>query len=171
MKMIFWFIVSSTLLLLICIVLLAFGNPQWNKYIYLFQADYYPKSRQMYKINNKDLVSEYAIPPKTNYTGVWSDWEANGKLMRSITYRNGTPHGLSLVYHRFHDSLLIRGYSYKGKTHGPLKIYDESGNIAYSGVYVKGEKVACSRSRKHPHPNTLPQEFVDDLLLVFEANE
>ncbi len=57
-------------------LLLQFGNPQWHKYVYLFQS----------------LSGDPDGRMPSNYTGVWRSWRADGWKMEE-TYCNGVREG------------------------------------------------------------------------------
>lgn len=63
--------------------LLAFGNPQWNKYVYLFQAY---------------LFSSLPSRPH-NYSGQWIGWFGDGNVWKIGSFHNGKPHGEHIKYH------------------------------------------------------------------------
>jgi len=55
---------------------LAFGNCQWNRWIYVFQAYYYPKYENGF------------ISPSKKYKGSWNDWYKNGQQKSAEIYDN-----------------------------------------------------------------------------------
>lgn len=66
---------------------LSFGNPQINKYVYMFQAYVFPKHEGGW------------IEPELNYKGTWKYWSASGHLKtveekyfysNSLPYQNNT---------------------------------------------------------------------------------
>ena len=69
-------------------LILQFGNPQWNRYVYMYQAYVYPK----YEFHQpqdvmKGLVTHDEIPE--DYSGEWKDYYANGKLRQCHTVQEG----------------------------------------------------------------------------------
>lgn len=65
-------------------VVFTWGNPQWSKYIYIWQAYYFPA--------DGSLISEHGMffPPK-NYTGEYTVWYDNGQMGGSGMVTNGVP--------------------------------------------------------------------------------
>ena len=62
---------------------LRYGNPQWNKYIYLFQVFVYPKK----------------IEQIQNYSGIWRTWYPNGVKKSEEIVQNGYGHGTIKEWH------------------------------------------------------------------------
>ena len=67
--------------LLLTLLVLRLGNPQWHKYVYIFQTYVWPK-HHMGKID-----------PPSNFTGVWTRWHRNGMKQYEGTYRDGKRDG------------------------------------------------------------------------------
>jgi len=59
-----------------CLSLLSFGNPQWNKYFYMWQCYIYP--------NHEDSSWE-----TSEYTGIWKSWTDKGELWLEQEMTNG----------------------------------------------------------------------------------
>jgi hypothetical protein len=102
--------------------ILRFGNPQWNKYIFLYQ---------------RRLSWEGPRPPK-GYTGVWKKWiQGSGHLSSLTEYRNGAKHGKRLAW-RSHGRRASEGTYVNGVRHGPWKQWDRDGTLSASGEYRDG---------------------------------
>jgi hypothetical protein len=65
------------------VALLRFGNPQWHKYVFMFQAYVSPGE-------DPDVPEDF--------TGTWRTWYKNGGAMNEIQFRDGAQHGLERVY-------------------------------------------------------------------------
>lgn len=59
---------------------LRYGNPQWQRLIYIWQAYVSP-----------GYVGD--IPPPADFTGVWKTWYRNGRLRSRVAFRDGVLHG------------------------------------------------------------------------------
>ena len=71
-------------------VLLTFGNTQWCKWVYIWQAYVYPE-------HEGGLI----LPPTdSNYTGQWECWHSNGRKWFSLSARNGKHHGWTREWDR-----------------------------------------------------------------------
>lgn len=64
---------STLFFMLMLFVFISYSNPQRHKYIFMWQAYYYPA--------DGSLVSEFGTwDPPTDYTGTWRIWYDNGVL-------------------------------------------------------------------------------------------
>jgi len=69
-------IALTLVLALTTLGILRFGNPQWHKYVYIFQAHYFPK----YK-------NGMIFPQNKN--GIWNVWDNKGYLRLKFYVKNG----------------------------------------------------------------------------------
>lgn len=149
----FWLGVAGLLALsavcLLCI--LRFGNPQWSRYIYIFQAYVWPE--------NPNFANR--IP--AGYTGRAFAWYRNGRVHIERTFKDGELNGR---YAGWYDDgsrafenwfrngkrhgkwtfwglgLARRVEEYKaGVPHGVWKTWDERGRIESVTRYKEGRKI------------------------------
>jgi hypothetical protein len=138
------------MLLLVCAALsvLVFGNPQWHKRVYMFQAFVYPKP------------VDGRIHPPANFSGTWIMWDEhgaksnereykNGKLDGKETrwennrkehethYRNGEFDGTTIYWGKTGLVSVVRNFK-NGKLHGAQTTYYENGNKQTEENYVEG---------------------------------
>jgi len=100
--------ITLTLIAVFCV--LAFGNPQWHKQVYLFQANGY-------------YLSDFKrIPAPKNYSGVWRDWNQKRVFFLYRTFQNGLMHG---ELKRYDDKgvLIYKANYHSGKQIGFDYIY------------------------------------------------
>ena len=76
-------IVLPVALLAICTAVLFLGNPQSNKYIYMFQA---------YVLGRK-------LEQPCDFNGTWRVWRPNGRIESEREFRNGFWSGRQRTYH------------------------------------------------------------------------
>ena len=71
--------ILGTVLLLIpaCALLLIYGNPQWCRWIYIYQSW---------------VKDEIPYTPR-DFTGIWRTWHKNGRLASKATRVDGKMHG------------------------------------------------------------------------------
>jgi hypothetical protein len=80
-----------------CALLLFFGNPQWCRVIYMFQA--YVLGRGQERVwggpgDDADLVGLVFLLPPDDYTGVWRVWDRSGRKRGEYPLRDGKDHGV-----------------------------------------------------------------------------
>jgi len=75
------------------ISVLSCGNTQWSKWIYIFQAYYWPKNGRM-----NSTGAEVFIDPPDGYTGYWRTWWPNGRLWWEGNFINGIASGKHLYW-------------------------------------------------------------------------
>ncbi len=59
------------------------GNPQWHPRLYMYQAQSTESKR---------------LEPGASYSGAWNNWEQDGRLVSTYTYRNGVRDGAYVTY-------------------------------------------------------------------------
>jgi len=83
------------------LAVLRFGNPQWHRWIYVFQCYYWPGHKLEMTIGDNLYSSPVFynfISPPENYTGKWKLWYKNGGLKESVNFNNGKLNGPSVYY-------------------------------------------------------------------------
>ena len=106
------------------LALLAFGDPQWSRYVYIFQARIYPAN-----------FDHGIIGVPSDYSGLWVDYSYDDYNRRihvvgEANYLNGVLHGTSTTY-----------------------LYDKSGNLVpfSTETFDHGELI---KSYSHDKKNT-----------------
>jgi len=87
-----------------CFCILRYGNPQWNKWVYIFQANVSPKDPELGIFYSK-YSSGYLEVPK-DYSGIWRSWRSDGSLWTEENI-------------------------YQGKRKGEFKSWHHNGQLAY----------------------------------------
>lgn len=104
---------------------LRFGNPQWNRWIFIFQAYVSPgdPNRLLWPPQMRAAAHSCAFCfDPDGFTGVWRTWEANGELHSEREFVNNLPHGiwrgLSGSETPWGDSIRYEMHYRRGKLHG-----------------------------------------------------
>ncbi len=106
---------------------LTYGNPQWGKYVYMWQS--YVLDRNLEVLNNY-------------YTGTWTVWDKDGTKLHATEWLNGVRDGT-------HRSWYTNGQVYEeidyanGQRHGEHKQYWRKGGLIFSKQYKLG---ACVKN-------------------------
>lgn len=135
---------------------LAEGDHQSNKYIFIFQAYYYPGSKfapdtqfpdpsqsssgmlDFRKLHEEyKLLKLYGTPPD-NYTGVWRTWYKNGNKCIERNYKYGKPHGKWIQWHKNGQKRGEANYK-NGKLHGKSTEFYERGQKHREIHFKNGE--------------------------------
>lgn len=75
-------------------------------------------------------------------TGIWRSYTPNGKLLSQTEYRDGKPHGPSVVFHP-NGGVYYTGDNHHGKPVGEWRFLDEQGTLLKIVVYDStGHKIA-----------------------------
>jgi len=137
--------------LVLGLVVLRFGNPQWSKYIYIFQAYVSP------------ATEEVANRLSTDYTGRAFFWYRDGTKYVEMTYKGGQMHGKYREWCK-DGTVWLEGYFKHGKQHGEFvncfdgvrrnvvhyedgvrhgtwTEYDEKGKVVSITTYEHGKEV------------------------------
>lgn len=79
---------------------MSFGNSQWSKYIFIWQAYYYPA--------DGSLVGEHGIwSVPANYSGSYRIWYKNGVLGAVMAVKNGeVDYSTMKMYDEYGDEML-----------------------------------------------------------------
>jgi len=92
--------------IVLTLCLLSFGNPQWGKWVYMWQGYVYPCYARMdssaiaVPLRYIDYVPAISDPPD-DYSGTWKTWNRDGVLISENGYLNGDYHG---VYRRYYST-------------------------------------------------------------------
>ncbi|MBK7268445.1 MAG: hypothetical protein IPI07_02625 [Flavobacteriales bacterium] len=75
-------------------------------------------------------------------TGIWRSFTPDGKLLSQTEYREGEPHGPSVVFHP-NGGVYYTGDNHHGKPLGDWRFQDEQGTLLKIVVYDStGHKIA-----------------------------
>lgn len=109
-------------LFLLIVLLFYFGNPQWSKWIFLWQRKVYANT---------------LVIPSADYSGIWRIWKDNGQLESEATYLAGRING---SYSRWWDNgNLWQTIEYKnGVLHGKFSQCHKNGNPFIEKHYANG---------------------------------
>lgn len=111
------FLISATIIGFVALVL-SFGNPQWSKCIYVFQAYWLQR------------------PPHCpdNFSGVWREWDLDGVLQSEQHFKDGILHGESTTWHS--DGHVASKQSYEhGNPAGIWSTWNSTGDMIVSKTY------------------------------------
>jgi len=103
-------------------ILLRFGDPQWSRWVYMFQAYVHP---------------DEPPPPPRGYTGTWRGWHRNGTLAVQVGYRNGESHGQTVSW-TDGGVRRLECYYVDGYRCGPWTEWDDTGKVTVRGRYRDG---------------------------------
>lgn len=124
------FCATAILLLVAALLLLRFGNTQWNKNVYMFQAYVWPKH------------DDGMICPPDDYTGVWVGWHSNRQQWVEMEYRNGKDHGKYVDWHP-NGQKRSSGVHIDGEPHGAFAAWHPNGQKAHECQYDNGKLVGA----------------------------
>ena len=111
----------------IVLFLFRFGDSQWNKYIYLFQAHISPKYKYGF------------IEPAREYSGKWEHWSPSGAKVE-IDYKDGLWNGKYIVWDS-NDRKMSEINFKNGKHNGRDIHWNKDGSLKYIDYYEDGRKV------------------------------
>jgi len=124
-------------LFFVILLTLRFGNPQWHKAIYLFQAFFHP--------------GVHPHPP-IDFSGFWQQWYRNGQLRMETKYRVGVKHGPYQLRNRS-GATIASGLYHEGKPwNGEWAIIDDQSNVV--GCMTFREGITQTTSPKPPDQET-----------------
>jgi hypothetical protein len=104
------------------LLFLAYSDPQASRWVYIFQAYYYPKHRNG------------LIPVPDEYTGEWREWYLNGRPRCCCSMRNGKGHGKGVNWNE--DGTICSEYNcYEGNADGLLKFWDYKNGMLHTITY------------------------------------
>lgn len=152
-----WAAISMRIILLIIplatTAILLFGNPQWNKNIYLFQAYIYPKAEEGW------------IEPPDDYSGRWVIWVPDGRKWLECEYINGLRNGRYLQWTiRGQDSesgdlFLTEEFYRSGLLHGPRTLWDWEGQLIRTDWYFDDVEVTLPEFLERAPSDEIPSEW------------
>ena len=145
--------VAAVGLVAVCLAALAvlrFGNPQWHRWVFMFQAYVWPRRQPE--------------PPK-GFTGVWRTWYPSGRRMNEVGFRNGREHGFERDFYpdgkRWSEGRYVNGRlegdwtlwapdgnrrlqspHEKGLAHGRELRWERSGSEVHETWYFRGKEVS-----------------------------
>lgn len=129
----------TVVLALATLGILRFGNPQWHKYVYIFQCYYWPK--HVFKpgvLNSSGDPYKYEISPPENYSGMWKSWHKNGHLESSGNYILGGKNG-QWGYWLVNSQKFMSGNYLKGVREGTWKYWHNDEQNLCIGIFKNGE--------------------------------
>jgi hypothetical protein len=116
---------SMIIFVTLFVTILRFGNPQWCRVIYVFQAYVSPKY-------------EYGISPPPRYTGTWITWYPNGRKRYEDNYIDGKRDGIWISWHG--DGNKAEESHYKDdRLDGRRVCWDNKGNVVAVEYYENGK--------------------------------
>jgi len=113
---------------------LAFGNTQWNKWIYVFQGYFQLSERDQIHIGS---VAAAYLKPSVNFTGLYRAWHRDGSKFLDIEYLNGKHHGKAIFWHSDSNKWLESNFI-NGEKHGKCIEWNAKRQIIKLDIYVKG---------------------------------
>jgi len=133
----------SLLLSLGCLGILRFGNPQWNKWIFIFQAYYWPARGNDIQIDGAlngpydGRGDEIWITPPKNFTGIIRNWRKNGEQYFEAEFKNGELDGQVIFWYE-NGNIGNKKYYEKGEVNGELIRWYSNGKIDYKEKFDHG---------------------------------
>jgi len=103
------------------VCLLSFGNPQWGKWVYMWQA---------YILSDNDTVE---IP--LDYTGNWMVWNENGNIYSVSEYARGINVGASQYYYPSGKLRYVCSFDSSGRVEKTDEYYESAGGLKRTIVY------------------------------------
>ena len=122
-----WALTALSIFFVATVLIFTFGNPQWNKYIYLYQAFFYPKY-----VNGK-------IPVPAGYTGIWRRWNWSGDIIEESSYKKGRLHGKHLSWNPWSKVRTEVQYENGNKT-GTFTVWHSNGKKYSQQSYTPNDK-------------------------------
>jgi len=121
--LIIYILASLTLVLGVgTVLLLRYGNPQWNRWIYIFQRFHWKK--------------DYIEMPE-DYSGKWMEWKKNGDPVSLENFQNGIKNG---PYKKWEDGNLVEFGKYlNDRLNGIKIIYYKGGNVYSKTPFLNGQ--------------------------------
>ena len=106
MKKIYWSLAITLITCIIALGVLSFGNTQWHKYIFMYQA----------------YILKIDIDVSKGYSGIWKQWHENGNVLCESKYKDGKLHGLEKYYEE-NGNVGIEATYFEGELRGVFKLY------------------------------------------------
>lgn len=140
-------VILGIVLLAVCgpVVFLSLANPQWSRFIYLWQCHIYPKH------------AEGEIKPPPGFTGTWKTWWRSGRKRAEYQYLNGEYDGTQWCW--FPNGQPADVVSFKnGKFHGERRQWYESGQPCSKAFFIQG-KVDGEATHWHKNGKISRQQY------------
>jgi hypothetical protein len=115
--------------IVVAFLFLRYGNPQWNRWIYIYQANVWPK------------WSEGHIPCPKDYTGTLTHWYSNGKKAYEGNVCTGKLVGIQRSWFRNGQRRQEIMLASNGAPDGLSKAWDETGVVEYTTAWKNGRAV------------------------------
>ena len=113
-------------------VFLSFGNPQWSRWVYIFQA-------YVWRWNVPSFSDKSWIAPPVGHTGLWRTWWSNGKLRSEMCLGSGIRNGICREWHE--NGVMASEATYANNIiYGMLSMWYQSGQPSKQGAYIQGKK-------------------------------
>jgi len=144
---------------------MRFGNPQWNKHIFVFQAYHYPREYRW--LGSMNELPELWWAP-SDYSGKWRVWDHSGWLIAEFKYDNGRRHGQFWSFF-VGGKKCVGEYRY-GIPHGKWITYDKEGKERAVGEYRNGKEWKGVFFYIHGPYNDLPICLTTPLVVDDERN-
>jgi hypothetical protein len=108
---------------------LGSGNPQWCRYLYMYQVYVDP------------LSLHQTLCPR-NYTGKWTEWYPNGRKKSQRNLKDGILHGTPAKIEWYPSGQMKSKKDYMdGRLHGKLIEWGALGSVVRLEHYEKGERI------------------------------
>ena len=111
---------------------LSYGNPQFSKYVYLWQT-YILQENVTYQGENPVLDRSH------DFTGTWREWYASGALSTEAEYKDGVPNGIFKSWNE-DGSLSMQWNMVNGQLHGQSFTFYKNGQKEKCIEYNMGKE-------------------------------
>lgn len=143
--------------------LLRYGNPQWHRYIFMFQAFVYPGEPDrliLPKVSDYDaaMASPSLVRLPSRYTGIWRQWDEKGRLQSHETYVDGLLEGEAYSWFNSGDHWGRNLYWYRAYRKGrPVGI---SLGCGFWGGYTQGYYINGKRHGRFHTKNSRGESWI-----------
>lgn len=118
-----------------------------GKFLYYNKKDqlvahriYFPKDTSyVYFLDKNQQVIGQGGFKGNKKSGKWTYLDENQNKVREDEFRYGVLNGLSLLYDKETQHVIIKQYYKRGFQHGPFERYDPNGKLVIKGQYVNGK--------------------------------
>lgn len=150
----FWIRIIGIVFLVFVLVMLGalrFGNTQWNRWIYIFQAyvtpgyggglikppvDYSGLWTQWHKNGQKLFEGDFKFGERD---GKWTWWHPNGQKKGEVNYRNAVPYGKWIYWHKNGQIAVDENFK-NGKYEGKQRSWFNNGQMESEGDYIDSNR-------------------------------
>lgn len=113
----------------VALAVLRFGNPQWHRWLYQYQA----------YVSPGHCCPDCGIPPPEGFSGTYHRWGYHGEVMEETEYDAGQRHGRSFhVWSSLGSPGSTENYWVHGRQEGCERCWDDSGELVAEGTWVAG---------------------------------